>query len=60
MSKARPRAPQRTGDVNLPLLRGQKRDPRLGKAGALTAFGKARQGLRAVRKLSQRSLRQKR
>ena len=41
MSKARPRAKQRKGDIHLPLLPGQRRDPRLKPDDALAKLLKA-------------------
>lgn len=42
MSKAQPRAKERKGDINLPLLPGQRRDPKLPpRSKALDALMKA-------------------
>ena len=51
MSKARPRAKERKEDINLPLLPGQRRDPRLKKPDVLGAFSKAGAGFKRLRAL---------
>ena len=48
MSKARPRAKQRKKDIVLPLLPGQKRDPKLGPRSPLLAAQDAIRGFKLL------------